>query len=138
LIDRFGLKVLAITFTLAVPVVALTGMPGMPESVLLAMAFFSGCVVVGMQNGLNAGAGLIYPTALRANGIGYALGVGRIGSTGSRASPQIRRCRPRHHTSPARVTGHSPVEAPNLFIYAVAADRAPAYELRRSMGSGAI
>ena len=29
-----------------------------------------------MQNALNAGAGLIYPTALRANGVGYALGVG--------------------------------------------------------------
>jgi AAHS family 4-hydroxybenzoate transporter-like MFS transporter len=44
------------------------------------MAFFSGWAIVGMQNALNAGAGLIYPTALRANGVGYALGVGRIGS----------------------------------------------------------
>jgi AAHS family 4-hydroxybenzoate transporter-like MFS transporter len=33
-----------------------------------------------MQNALNAGAGLIYPTWLRANGVGYALGVGRVGS----------------------------------------------------------
>jgi AAHS family 4-hydroxybenzoate transporter-like MFS transporter len=80
LIDRFGLKVLAIMFALAVPVLAFTGTPGISSSLLLAMAFLSGCVVVGMQNALNAGAGLIYPTALRANGVGYALGVGRIGS----------------------------------------------------------
>jgi MFS transporter, AAHS family, 4-hydroxybenzoate transporter len=80
LIDRFGLKVLAIMFALAVPVLLFTGTPGLSDSLLLMMAFLSGCVVVGMQNALNAGAGLIYPTALRANGVGYALGVGRIGS----------------------------------------------------------
>jgi AAHS family 4-hydroxybenzoate transporter-like MFS transporter len=80
LIDRFGLKVLGTLFLLAVPVVALTGTPGLSDSVLLAMAFFTGCAVTGMQNGINAGSGLIYPTALRANGVGYALGVGRVGS----------------------------------------------------------
>jgi MFS transporter, AAHS family, 4-hydroxybenzoate transporter len=44
------------------------------------MAFFSGGVITGMQTALNASAGLIYPTDLRANGVGYALGVGRVGS----------------------------------------------------------
>jgi MFS transporter, AAHS family, 4-hydroxybenzoate transporter len=80
LIDRFGLKVLVIMFALAAPVLAFTGTPGISDTTLLTMAFLCGCVVVGMQNGLNASAGLIYPTALRANGVGYALGVGRIGS----------------------------------------------------------
>jgi AAHS family 4-hydroxybenzoate transporter-like MFS transporter len=80
LIDRVGLKVLAALFLLAVPVVAFTGTPGLSGSVLLAMAFLTGCMVTGMQNGINAGAGVIYPTALRANGVGYALGVGRFGS----------------------------------------------------------
>jgi AAHS family 4-hydroxybenzoate transporter-like MFS transporter len=80
MIDRFGLKVLAIMFAVAVPVLAFTGTPGISDAVLLTMAFFSGCVVVGMQNALNAGAGLIYPTSLRANGVGYALGIGRLGS----------------------------------------------------------
>jgi AAHS family 4-hydroxybenzoate transporter-like MFS transporter len=79
-IDRIGLKVFAAVFTLAVPVVALTGTPGLSGAMLLGMAFLSGCVVTGMQNALNAGAGLIYPTWLRGNGVGYALGVGRIGS----------------------------------------------------------
>jgi MFS transporter, AAHS family, 4-hydroxybenzoate transporter len=80
LIDRFGLKILAIMFAVGVPVLAFTGTPGISGPMLLTMAFFCGCVIVGMQNGLNAGAGLIYPTALRANGVGYALGIGRIGS----------------------------------------------------------
>ena len=50
LIDRFGLKVLVAAFALAVPVLAFTGTPGISDSLLLAMAFFSGCVIIGMQN----------------------------------------------------------------------------------------
>jgi AAHS family 4-hydroxybenzoate transporter-like MFS transporter len=80
LMDRIGLKILTIIFTIAVPVLAFTGFVGSSETLLLVMAFFSGCVVVGTQNALNAGTGIIYPTALRANGVGYALGVGRVGS----------------------------------------------------------
>jgi MFS transporter, AAHS family, 4-hydroxybenzoate transporter len=80
MLDRFGLKVLAILFAVAVPVLAFTGTPNLSDTALLVMTFLSGCAVVGMQNGLNASAGLIYPTALRANGVGYALGIGRIGS----------------------------------------------------------
>jgi AAHS family 4-hydroxybenzoate transporter-like MFS transporter len=79
-IDRLGLKVLAVMFVIAVPVVAFTGTPGLSDALLFVMAFLSGCVVTGMQNALNASAGLIYPTSLRANGVGYALGVGRVGS----------------------------------------------------------
>jgi AAHS family 4-hydroxybenzoate transporter-like MFS transporter len=71
---------LVATFALAVPVVAFTGTPGISEALLLAMAFFSGAGITGMQTALNASAGLIYPTDLRANGVGYALGVGRVGS----------------------------------------------------------
>jgi MFS transporter, AAHS family, 4-hydroxybenzoate transporter len=80
LIDSFGLKVLVAAFGLAVPIVAFTGTPGISDSLLLSMAFFSGSVIIGMQTALNASAGLIYPTDLRANGVGYALGVGRVGS----------------------------------------------------------
>jgi MFS transporter, AAHS family, 4-hydroxybenzoate transporter len=80
LMDRFGLKILAVMFAIGVPVLVFAGTPGISDAVLLTMAFFSGWMIVGMQNGLNAAAGLIYPTALRANGVGYALGIGRIGS----------------------------------------------------------
>jgi MFS transporter, AAHS family, 4-hydroxybenzoate transporter len=80
LIDRFGLWIMVALFSLAVPIAAFTGTPGLSVPLLLAMAFLSGGAITGMQSALNAGAGLIYPTALRANDVGYALGVGRIGS----------------------------------------------------------
>jgi len=80
MIDRVGLKVLVPIFALAVVVVALAGTPGLSVGTLLAMCFACGCVVTGMQNGINSGAGLIYPTSLRANGVGYALGIGRVGA----------------------------------------------------------
>jgi MFS transporter, AAHS family, 4-hydroxybenzoate transporter len=80
LIDRIGLKVLVFIFAIAVPVLAFTGISAGSQNQLLVMSFLSGWAIVGTQNALNAGAGLIYPTALRANGVGYALGVGRVGS----------------------------------------------------------
>ena len=64
-IDRIGLKVFAVVFAIAVPVVALhRNCRVLSSALLLSMAFLSGCVVTGMQNALNAGAGLIYPTWL--------------------------------------------------------------------------
>jgi len=36
--------------------------------------------VLGIQSGINVVGALIYPTSLRANGSGWQLGIGRIGS----------------------------------------------------------
>jgi AAHS family 4-hydroxybenzoate transporter-like MFS transporter len=47
---------------------------------LVAMVFMSGFGVIGSQNGANAMAAEVYPTAARSTGVGWALGVGRIGS----------------------------------------------------------
>ena len=49
---------------------AFTGISAGSQNQLLVMSFLSGWAIVGTQNALNAGAGLIYPTALRANGVG--------------------------------------------------------------------
>jgi AAHS family 4-hydroxybenzoate transporter-like MFS transporter len=46
----------------------------------LATIFVLGIAVQGAQAGLNALAAMFYPTAIRATGIGWALGVGRVGS----------------------------------------------------------
>jgi MFS transporter, AAHS family, 4-hydroxybenzoate transporter len=46
----------------------------------LATIFILGIAVQGAQAGLNALAAMFYPTAIRATGIGWALGVGRVGS----------------------------------------------------------
>lgn len=47
---------------------------------ILGVAALLGCVVQGAQSGLNALVAGFYPTPIRATGIGWALGIGRIGS----------------------------------------------------------
>jgi AAHS family 4-hydroxybenzoate transporter-like MFS transporter len=44
------------------------------------VVFLGGFCVLGLQFGLNATAAMIYPTSIRSNGAGWALGVGRVGS----------------------------------------------------------
>ena len=48
--------------------------------VVLMLTFVAGFMIIGAQGGLNALAANFYPTAVRSTGIGWALGVGRIGS----------------------------------------------------------
>jgi MFS transporter, AAHS family, 4-hydroxybenzoate transporter len=48
--------------------------------VVFPLAFVVGFCVVGAQSGINALAAAFYPTAIRSTGIGWALGIGRIGS----------------------------------------------------------
>lgn len=45
-------------------------------ALLLVLGFFG----TGTQNGLNGSAGATYPAAIRASGLGWALGLGRVGS----------------------------------------------------------
>jgi MFS transporter, AAHS family, 4-hydroxybenzoate transporter len=47
---------------------------------MMTVTFVLGICVQGAQAGLNALAALFYPTAIRSTGVGWALGVGRIGS----------------------------------------------------------
>jgi AAHS family 4-hydroxybenzoate transporter-like MFS transporter len=55
---------------------------GAPNDVVFVSleAFGVGFCIFGGQIGANAFAGLLYPTAVRATGVGWALGVGRFGS----------------------------------------------------------
>ena len=72
---------IAIMFAIAVPVVASIGFAGLTsKTALLAATFFAGFFVLGIQSGINVVGALIYPTSLRANGSGWQLGIGRIGS----------------------------------------------------------
>lgn len=48
--------------------------------VVFTIAFVLGLCVVGGQGGINALAAGFYPTSIRSTGVGWALGVGRIGS----------------------------------------------------------
>lgn len=79
-LDRFGFKVVALLFALACPIVAFVGTPGLGVASLAAAVGASGFCIIGLQFALNASAGLIYPTAFRSTGVGWAFGVGRVGS----------------------------------------------------------
>ena len=49
-------------------------------SLIMSITFVLGLTVQGAQAGLNALVAAFYPTAIRSTGVGWALGVGRIGS----------------------------------------------------------
>lgn len=49
-------------------------------SLLATVATLLGFTVIGAQGGLNALAAKFYPTSIRSTGVGWALGVGRVGS----------------------------------------------------------
>jgi MFS transporter, AAHS family, 4-hydroxybenzoate transporter len=80
LADRLGLKMVAIGFLIAAPVTACMGL-GAGEMVVLAGAtLVVGVMMVGSLNGINAAAGMLYPTAMRSSGVGWMNGIGRVGS----------------------------------------------------------
>jgi AAHS family 4-hydroxybenzoate transporter-like MFS transporter len=71
----------SIMFVIAVPVVGSIGFAALTsQEYLLTVIFFAGFIVLGIQSGINVLGAMIYPTSLRANGSGWELGVGRIGS----------------------------------------------------------
>ena len=82
LVDRSGVLPTVVFYSLAVPVVGAIGFvaaSGWTPGVFM-LAFLAGFCAIGGQLGVNGIVTLIYPTAIRANGIGWAFGVGRVGS----------------------------------------------------------
>lgn len=80
-IARRGFPItLVATFLLAAISVAIIGQPGLSLAVLVVIVFVAGSCIIGAQPALNALAATVYPTYLRSTGVGWALGVGRIGA----------------------------------------------------------
>jgi AAHS family 4-hydroxybenzoate transporter-like MFS transporter len=79
-LDRGSIRPIAIAFGLGVPMVAVIGSAGDSTLLLMLATFGAGCAVIGGQTNLHSLAGRFYPTFIRANGVGWANGVGRIGS----------------------------------------------------------
>lgn len=81
LIKRWGAyRILLAEFGVAIVFVgALSKIPS-SFGLMLAVTFVSGLMVIGAQGGLNALAANFYPTAVRSTGVGWALGIGRVGS----------------------------------------------------------
>jgi AAHS family 4-hydroxybenzoate transporter-like MFS transporter len=80
-IDRFGsFQVLSATFILAGLFIIGIGSAGASVPLLALAVLAAGYCVVGAQYGANATAATYYPTSIRSTGVGWALGIGRIGS----------------------------------------------------------
>jgi len=81
LIGKRGfMPMLIATFAVATVSIALIGQPGLSLVMLFVLVFIAGWCVVGGQPGLNALAATYYPTDLRSTGVGWSLGVGRMGA----------------------------------------------------------
>jgi MFS transporter, AAHS family, 4-hydroxybenzoate transporter len=78
-IDRRGLVPVPLFFLAGCVFVSAIGIPSLPAVAVSAFVFFGGFCVLGVQLGLNAASGLIYPTRIRASGAGWAMGIGRFG-----------------------------------------------------------
>lgn len=79
-IDRFSFRALAVTYLLAAVTVTAVGLAHRSVPGVTVAIFASGFCIVGGQIAANALASGSYPTAARATGVGWALGIGRIGS----------------------------------------------------------
>ena len=90
-IDRFGFyRVLVPSFLLGAVMIAGVGRPDIPVAAACAVVLLAGATIVGGQPGINALATFVYPTQLRATGVGWCLGIGRAGSiVGPMAAAQL-------------------------------------------------
>src|ERR1700675_2863667 len=80
IIDRFSFRALALVYFIAVFAVGAIGQLGHSIVLVTVAIFAAGFCIVGGQIAANALAATFYPTSVRATGVGWALGIGRVGS----------------------------------------------------------
>ena len=73
-------RILSIQFGLCGLLIAAIAMATDIWALVIILAFLLGFLVIGAQAGLNVLAAQFYPTFVRSTGVGWALGMGRIGS----------------------------------------------------------
>jgi AAHS family 4-hydroxybenzoate transporter-like MFS transporter len=79
-IDRFSFRALALTYFAAAIAVAAIGFSGHSIPLAAIAIFCAGFCIVGGQGACNALSATSYPTTIRSTGVGWALGIGRVGS----------------------------------------------------------
>jgi MFS transporter, AAHS family, 4-hydroxybenzoate transporter len=79
-LDKGGIRPIGIAFSAGIFIVSMIGFAGNSVPLLMLATFGAGCTILGGQTNLNAMSGRFYPTFIRSNGVGWANGVGRIGS----------------------------------------------------------
>jgi MFS transporter, AAHS family, 4-hydroxybenzoate transporter len=83
-VDKMGLRPVVLLILLGMPATAAIGYVA-TSPLLVWVTFASGFCLLGVQFGLNATAGIVYPTHVRSLGVGYAFGIGRFGAFGGPA-----------------------------------------------------
>jgi AAHS family 4-hydroxybenzoate transporter-like MFS transporter len=79
-IDRFSFRALALVYFVAVFAVGAIGQLGHSVIFVTMAIFAAGFCIVGGQIAANALTATFYPTSIRSTGVGWALGIGRVGS----------------------------------------------------------
>src|SRR4029079_3460314 len=77
---RRTFAVVAVCFLWAAVWIVVTAEAGTSVPLLITAMLAAGMGIIGGQNGSHALSSEYYPTAIRATGVGWALGIGRIGS----------------------------------------------------------
>jgi MFS transporter, AAHS family, 4-hydroxybenzoate transporter len=79
-IDRIGPeRALALHYAAGAAFIAVIALFALPYSVLCVIIFLAGTTIIGSQTGVNGACGKLYPARMRTSGIGWALGIGRLG-----------------------------------------------------------
>ena len=79
-IDRIGPeRALAIHYAAGAVFIAAIALFSLPYFVLCVVIFLAGMTINGSQTGVNGACGKLYPARMRTSGIGWALGIGRLG-----------------------------------------------------------
>jgi len=79
-LNRYGYSAIVALFLLAPIAIFSMGLEGNSHALTALATCVAGFAVLGVQFGNNACSGLIYPTEARSNGVGWALGIGRLGA----------------------------------------------------------
>jgi AAHS family 4-hydroxybenzoate transporter-like MFS transporter len=81
IVDRLGApRVVTVLYVLAACFVFAIGLSGASIALLAITITGAGMCVIGGQSFINVLSAVIYPTAVRSTGVGWALGVGRVGA----------------------------------------------------------
>jgi MFS transporter, AAHS family, 4-hydroxybenzoate transporter len=79
-IDRVGPeRMLALHYAIGAVFIAVIALVALPYAMLLLMSFLAGMTIIGSQTGANGTCGKLYPARMRTSGLGWALGIGRLG-----------------------------------------------------------
>jgi AAHS family 4-hydroxybenzoate transporter-like MFS transporter len=80
MIDRVGPeRALALHYAAGAVFIAMIALVALPYALLLLMTFLAGMTIIGSQTGANGTCGKLYPARMRTSGLGWALGIGRVG-----------------------------------------------------------